>query len=250
MKRELTIERRNRLANKIISNGKISVVEAAKEYNVSTETIRKDLIYLEKKGIIIKGHGGAIVASKAFDHPVSTRINENNELKFQIAVKVVEMLSENSTIYLGAGSTQIQIADLIRHMSGFTVVTTSVPVTSILLESDNTIMFVGGKVEKHNKATIGYWAVNALSTMHFDCAILGTSGIKNMKGPSTYSYEEMEVEKEVFKHSNQKIVVCDSSKFETTGIFQFAKWEDIDVMVTNKGTNVGDLETFVEIVYA
>ena len=248
MSKQFIIERRKKIANIIQKEGKIGVNEAASFFNVSSETIRKDLAALEKEGLLIKGHGGAIIANKAFDFSIDYRLLENDDLKRKIAYELMNYLPEQSTIFLGSGTTQMKVAELLKDKSGYTIITTNLLVASILSESNNTIMFAGGRIDAHNKSTNGYWTSYILEQINIDFAILGTSGVKGAKGPCTYSYDDLEITKTVLKQAQNKIVIADASKFETTGLFQYARWEEIDLLITNKSNYLEQIKEFVKVV--
>ena len=110
MRRKLTVERRNEIAALLLRDGNLKAGELAKRFSVSTETIRKDLIYLDEQGIAQKGYGGAIARSDLIERPVVMKEMENMETKAAIAVKALELIPPNGVILLDAGSTTYALA--------------------------------------------------------------------------------------------------------------------------------------------
>ena len=138
-KREITAKRRNEISRMIITDGSIRVGEVAEKFGVSTETIRKDLIYLDKKGIIKKSHGGAVAASDFFEKPFSKRESENVESKKQIAMLALGLIGDNDVVILDSGSTVLELAKLITLKSGLTIITNSIGAANILADTDNRV---------------------------------------------------------------------------------------------------------------
>lgn len=233
MKKRFTANRRSQLAQAIITEGRLSVSDASEKFNVSTETIRKDLIYLEKEGIIKKSRGGAMPASEALEKPVIQKGTEHADAKNQIAKKALEFIPASGIILLDAGTTTLALARLLALESNLTVFTNSTAALNVLAESQNKVYILGGQVRPSSLAVVGQWANEQICSIKVDTAFIGSDGFQNLAGPATYSYEEAEIKKNMLKISRQKIVLADSSKFRSGGSFQFGSWNDIDVLITD-----------------
>jgi len=227
------LNRRKGMANRIIQDGKATVKELSEIFGVSTETIRKDLAYLQQKGLLIKGHGEALLSGPYSEQPISVKINEKTAQKKQIAKAALSYIPEKCRLFIDPGSTALELARLLWQKEELTIFTTSIAAASILLPSHHEIFLLGGKVQRSSESMIGSFAVDQLSSLHFDLAIKGTDGFKNQKGPTTFSYEESLVKKEIIKRSKRLILLFDDSKFEVTGTYTFGKFDDFSVMITN-----------------
>lgn len=241
MKRRFTAERRNLLAQTIISEGHVSVSEASEKFDVSTETIRKDLIYLEKEGIIKKSRGGAMPTAEVLEKPVIQKKTENAESKNKIAMKALDLIPPGGNILLDAGTTTLALARLLTLESGLTIFTNSTAALNLLADSQNKVFILGGMVRSSSLAVVGNWANDQLLSINVDVAFIGTDGFKNFSGPATASYEEAEIKKNMLKVSNKNIVLADSSKFATTTPFQFGTWSQVHTLVTDNKINKEDL---------
>lgn len=227
------LNRRKGMANRIIQDGKATVKELSEIFGVSTETIRKDLAYLQQKGLLIKGHGEALLSSPYAEQPVSVKINERTAQKKKIAQAALTLIPERCKIFIDPGSTALELARLLWQKEELTIFTTSIAAASILLPSHHEIILLGGKVQRSSESMIGVFAVEQLNSLHFDLAIMGTDGFKAQTGPTTFSYEESLVKKEVIRHSDKRILLFDDSKFEVTGTYTYGKFDDFDVLITN-----------------
>lgn len=253
MAKSLTVERRNKLAQIILSEGSVKVGDIAEVFHVSTETIRKDLIYLEDKGIVKKGHGGAIASSELLERPLAVKAFENIEVKSKIAQAAIELIPTNGVIILAPGSTTLSIAKMLTLKKGLTIITNSLIIAEIITGTDNNIFLVGGEIRKSSMAMVGFWASNLFSTVKADVAFVGTDGFESRSGPCTTSYAESEVNKVILNSCKKAVIVCDNSKFTSDGTFQFGSWEDIDYLITDSRApedKVEELNHLVEVIIA
>lgn len=240
----LTIKRRNKLAQILVSEGSVKVGKLAEMFDVSTETIRKDLLYLESEGIARKSHGGAIVSSEflELERPFVKTSLENIEVKIKIAQAAINLIPENGVVLLDSGSTVFSIARLLSLKKKLTIITNSVVVTQILSSTDNTVYSIGGKVRGSSMAFVGLWGIEALRSVNVNIAFLGTDGFLLRNGPCTASYDEAEIKKAMIRSAKINVVVSDSSKFKNSGLFQFCDWEDIDYFITDSEAPVEEIQ--------
>ena len=183
MKKRLTAERRNEIAQLLLKNGNMKASSLAEHFGVSTETIRKDLIYLESQGIAQKSYGGAIASSELLlERPISQKEMERMEIKTAIAERAAVMIPRNGVIFLDAGSTTYALARLLRLREDLTVFTNSIMVLNILSDSANQVYALGGRVRGSSKGIVGAWATQAISSLHFDLAFLGSDGFRDLSG--------------------------------------------------------------------
>lgn len=234
MKKRLTAERRNEIAQLLMRDGNIKASELAKRFEVSTETIRKDLIHLEEQGIAQKSYGGAIATTELVERPVALKELECMETKITIANKAIEFIPEKGVILLDAGSTNYALAKQLVLRKDLTIFTNSILALNVLSDSENEVFALGGRVRGSSKGIVGAWAMQALQSIHIDVAFLGTDGLKNMRGPSTASYEECELKQAVLGCCNQLVVLSDHTKLESTGLFQYCRWEEVDTLITDE----------------
>jgi DeoR/GlpR family transcriptional regulator of sugar metabolism len=251
--RSLADERRNKIAQMIVAEGSVKIGRLAEMFDVSTETIRKDLIYLEEKGIVKKGHGGAIASNELTERPFSIKAFENVHLKSKIAQKAIELINENSIIILDPGSTTLSIAKMLNLKENLTIVTNSLKIAETLSATNNKIFTTGGELRPISFAMVGNWAIQSINSIRADIAFLGTDGFLGRSGPCTGSYEEVSVKQAILKNCKTSIVVCDSSKFTREGIFQYASWNEVDFVITDSGVSkelLSDLKTKTNVIIA
>lgn len=236
-------KRRNEVLAAIAVDGSIKVSELARRCDVSMETIRKDMKYWEEIGVLKKTHGGAVLKADvtALRH-INERIVENIDAKNAIAAKAVEFIPGSSTVFIDAGSTTVCVAKHINMLSGLTVLTNSVLAASKLSDANNRIMVIGGILRGDILGTHGAWASAALRTILIDVAFLDCSGVKGFDGPVGNDLNDIEFKRALIERAKTRIVLADSSKFQTSGTMSYCDWADINVLVTNKDADRKELD--------
>ena len=233
MAKQSASDRRRKLLETLVSKENIKVGEMASFFKVSTETIRKDLIFLEQEGLVQKQHGKAVVMGSLVERPYTQKADENRSAKMRIAQAAVSLIPPCATIILDSGSTTYEIAKLLSIQEGLVIFTNSVSIMQLLSMSKNQAFIVGGEIRKSSMALVGAWALNALRSIQADIVFLGTDGFSGRPGPCSASYEELEIKKAMTQSSEMRVLVCDSSKFTRNDMFVYCGWEDIDHVITN-----------------
>ncbi|WP_431088761.1 DeoR/GlpR family DNA-binding transcription regulator [Paenibacillus sp. 8b26] len=244
-------ERRELILEELITEGTVYVGELAKKYSVTYETIRKDLTYLEKKGLLVKSHGGATLKQNAVEHSFQVRQEENTSAKKAIAKKAMELIPENSSIIIGTGSTTVELAKLLSLKSGFKIFTDSLPVATILIKSNNQVFLFGGELRERSSSVFGGWTVTMINQIQVDLCFLGTDGFSNLSGPSSPSSSDAYVDQAIIAHSDKRYVLGDYTKFNRKSLYKICEWSDITALITNKEADqqsISNLEKFTSVI--
>ena len=253
MAKHFTAERRNELAQLIISEGHVTIADAAARFHVSIETIRKDMIYLEKEGIINKTHGGALPSSGVLEKSVLQKQGEHQEHKKQIALKALEYVPDHGTIFLDSGSSILALAELLKLQSGLTIFTNNVAAFNALIGSDNKLFLLGGELKQSSMCIVGSWAKDQIRSIRADVVFLGSDGLEGFHGPTVILYEEVDIKKEYISSAKKSILLADNSKFTTSSRFEVAKWNEIDMIITDENIDYevkNEISRYTEIVIA
>ena len=240
----LVEERRKLILEEIISAGTVYVSDLAKKYEVTYETIRKDLTHLEKKGLLVKSHGGATLKQGAVEHPFQVREKENSTFKQAIARKALDFIPPNSSMIIGTGSSNYELANLLCMKSGFKIFTDSLPVASVLIESDNQVFLFGGELRKKSSSVFGGWAVSMINDINVELCFIGTDGFNNMTGPSTPSSSDAFLDRTIIAHSEKKYILGDYTKFQRSSLFKICDWSEITALITN---DIADKDGIAEV---
>ncbi len=233
MTKKLSAQRRNEIAQRLFQNGNIHIADLAKEYQVSTETIRKDLIYLEQQGIAQKSYGGAIISEGMLERPFSQKETEHVEIKTKLAQAALPWIPKQGTIYIDSGSTNTILAKQLMMRDDLIIISNAINIVALLSHSQNQVFCIGGQLRNSSKAVIGFWATDAITQLRIDVAFIGTNCFEGFHGPSCTNYEETQLKQLVVKQAQQTIIMADHTKFHHTSQFQICPWNDITALITN-----------------
>lgn len=206
-------ERYDIILQKLASQDLVTVSELMKDFNVSIETVRRDLNYLAGKHLVKKVYGGAIPFNRtASVKGGSERMVENSAEKEAIGRKCAELIHDGDTVYLGAGTTVLQVAKHLKDRKNLTVVTNSLYVAAELAETDVELHFMGGRISKVDAST-PYMPGTGWDHFSAPKAIIGAGGISPDHGVTDYSADESRLLRIMLERAMQIIVLADSSKF-------------------------------------
>ena len=248
-----SITRRNEIIKKLTREEDIKTSTLANFFGVTTETIRRDFLFLQDTGVIQKFHGRARLISKSMDIPIDIRTSQMQNEKLLIAKKAVEMVENNSLIYIDGGSTALEIAKLLAQKEGLVVITTSLYAANIISKQNNTVYIASGFVEGSSMIINGPFLFESIKQFKPVISFMGTNGVLYHNGPTSKNYNDIEVKNAIVKNSSTSVVVCDSSKFHESGMLQYANWDDIDHLITDPGIpaeSKENIEKFTHIIIA
>lgn len=230
-------ERREKILEELVSTGSVIVSDLAEKFGVSSETIRKDLAYLEGEGYLIKSHGGATLKQSAIELSFGVRANENAEAKAAIARRAIELVPEFSSVIVCTGSTTLELAKLLALKSGLKIFTDSLPVALALIQSANQVFLFGGELRDQSSSVFGGWTIQQIRQIEADLCFMGTDGFLNVDGPSSPSSSDAFVDREIIEHSDRCYVLADKSKFRHKSLYKICDWSDVTALVTNEGVD-------------
>ncbi|WP_138418275.1 DeoR/GlpR family DNA-binding transcription regulator [Aquibacillus sediminis] len=228
-------ERQQKITNYVEKNGRASVQELCKEFEVSESTIRRDLKVLEDNELIQRAHGGAIAKNGVnFEPTFSEKSDRFLEEKKAIAKKAVEFIHEGDTVLLDAGTTTRLLVDEMKALSIITVVTNSVVFANELENYPKIeVVLLGGKLRTETLALVGPLTELCLNQIHVDKGFIATNGIDLEVGLTTPNLTEAATKRKMIEQSNQVIVMTDHSKFNRHSFAKFGTIEQIDYCITD-----------------
>lgn len=235
-------ERQQAIAALVMSQGRASVTELAQEYDVTTETVRRDLATLDKAGLVRRVHGGAVPARALHlvEQGVGERESTRADYKDAIAAAATEFFPlSGASVLLDAGTTTARIAAHLPTDRELVVVTNSVSIAARLATVPTvTLQMLGGRVRGVTQAAVGEQALRVLDTIRVDIAFIGTNAISARHGLSTPDSEEAAVKRAMVKCANYVVVAADSSKVGREDFVSFAPISSVDTLITD--TEIAD----------
>ena len=237
-------ERQQAIAGLVASEGRLSVLQLAERYGVTTETIRRDLSVLERAGLVRRVHGGAVPshALSVLETAVSDRDRSSVAEKDRIAAAALDLLPEHGSVVLDAGTTTARLAGMIPLDRRLEVITHAVPIAARLAGHPAVdLHLLPGHVRRTTQAAVGEETVEALSQLLPDVAFVGTNGISAGHGLSTPDHSEAAVKRAIVRGARQVVVLADADKLGEEHLVRFATLADIDVLVTDSRATADQL---------
>ncbi|GGG08202.1 D-beta-D-heptose 1-phosphate adenosyltransferase [Rhodococcoides trifolii] len=238
-------ERQQAIASLIGQRGRVSVTELADSFEVTTETVRRDLAVLDRIGLVKRVHGGAVPASTLIstEPGMAEREHTHADQKDRIASKALAYLPPaGGSMIVDAGTTTARLAALLPVDCDLNVVTNSVPIAARLATVPSAhLHLLGGRVRGVTQASVGEDALRVLGTLRVDVAFVGTNAISVGHGLSTPDSDEAAVKRAIVLAANQVVVVADSAKLGREFLISFAPIDSVDVLVTDDGISSADV---------
>lgn len=228
-------ERLEDIAQLIQKVKKVTVAELCERFRVSEVTIRKDLDKLQKRGVLLRTHGSAVLAEdQNLLQTFSQRAIENVRAKAGIAQRACRMIKEGYNVLIDSGTTTLLLAKMLDDIE-VGIVTNSIAILNELMHRRRgDLTMLGGTIIEWNYATIGPQTLHLLDMINVDITFLGVAGFDN-RGYTCQNAVEAIVKKKMLERSKTGVVLADSSKYGRAAFSTFAQVSDVDVLITDEG---------------
>jgi len=232
----LTSQRKKLLLAALKRDGQLVAKAFSEQFDVSEDTIRRDLRELAQAGLRQRVHGGALPASPAVADFSARRSIEPNA-KSAIARIAAQMIKPGQIVILDGGTTAVQLARQLPHDLGATVVTHSPSVAVELVDHPGIdVIIIGGRLFKHSIVAVGAAALEALSAVRADLYFMGVTGIHPTAGLSTGDLEEAYVKRAMVQQAAETVVLASSEKINAASAYKIADIGVASTIVVEKAT--------------
>lgn len=215
---------------------RVTIEGLAKDLEVSTMTIRRDLRRLADEDIVTLVHGGAVYnEGGAYLPALTVREKTMRREKSAIAEYCAQQIPEGSAVYLDNGSTTVEIADALRGKQNIAVLSHSLPVLNILSHAKNIqLISVSGIYEPRAKGFFGDLALRMLRQFRIDIAFLGVTAVDAEDGVMSAVFYEQALKKVLVERAKKKILAIDHTKIGGSSFLKVCDLHEIDGIVTDK----------------
>lgn len=246
----LAHQRQEEIVQEVHAKGSVLVKELAKKYNVTEDSIRKDLTTLQKQGLLKKTYGGAVkIKDKLRDIYVSERLGKNLEQKQTLANKAYSCIQEGDMIFLENSTANIELARLIFEAKrNITVVTNMIEILMMATQSNYAkFVFVGGNLNPEKDAFIGSVTNEQISKYHFDKSFVSTVAV-DLASERVYNndVEGALTKKTVVENSERNYLLLESKKLEVEGGYEFALLDQFTRVILDTVPNEEDARFYRE----
>ncbi|MEU7602774.1 DeoR/GlpR family DNA-binding transcription regulator [Streptomyces sp. NPDC040724] len=235
-------ERRQEILRLARAAGSVDVVALADRFQVTSETVRRDLKALDRSGLLRRVHGGAIPAGRLdFEPDLGEREAAAADEKDRIALAALAELPAGGSVVLDAGSTVARLAAVIPVEIALTVVTHALPVAARLAAHTGIdLHLVGGRVRHRTRAAVDAWALRAYAEIRADVLFLAADGFTTEGGLTTPDLAEAAVKRAAMGAARRVVLLADSAKAGQEHFARFGSFADVHLLITDTGLAPAD----------
>jgi DeoR family fructose operon transcriptional repressor len=229
--------RRALLTAFIDEHGQATVVELADAFNVSADTVRRDLDWLAKRGAVSRTYGGAVSLSglATADTSFSDRSSVHPDEKQRIALAVAERLADGETVIINGGTTTLAVARALGERRNLTIVTNNLRLPSALPPAAvRDVYLLGGNCRLASNVTIGPVTFPGTEGISADVAVIGVGRVSARSGFTTSNLQEAQMMAEMIACAQRTIVVADSSKFGRSAFAHVVRLDAAATLITDQ----------------
>lgn len=221
----------------IKENGFMPIETLAITLNVTPQTIRRDINRLCEENILRRYHGGAAIKEMTGNDDYLSRKNQLQNEKESIAQKVAEYIPNDSTLFMGIGTTMEAIATtLVKNHSGIRVITNSIHVASIVSSrADFNVMITSGTVRATDGGITGVATIEFIEQFKVDYAVLGVASVEPDDGSLLdFDYREVRIARAMLDNARTRFLAVDHTKFGKSSLVRMGKVQDFDALFTDR----------------
>jgi len=232
-------QRQSRILNLINEKGFISIDELVELFQVTPQTIRRDLNQMADASKIRRHHGGAERESSTENEDYQSRKINHLAAKKKMAGQVASMVPNGASLFINIGTSTEMVARALLQHSGLRIVTNNIHVASILSANDDfQVIIAAGEVRHSDGGIVGEATCDFIGQFNMDIGIIGISGIGGDGALLDYDFREVKVAQAIIENSSKVILAADHSKFGRSAMVKQGNLSQVDALVTDKALPV------------
>ena len=237
-------KRRTEIIKMLRDNQELTNQELMEHFDISVETVRRDLAYLEEQGVLTRVYGGAVWKESTKTEPLyARREQKNTKEKEKISDKAQTFIDKNDIVFFDQGTTVEGVARKLDREKKVYAFTNSVRVAVVLCNKCPEVILTGGKIRTGEFSLSGTLAEDNISKFNIQKAIIGVGGIDE-EGISDFIVDEAGLRSKVIQNAKKVIVLADHTKFSVRAMCRVCTIDDIDVLITDDKAPRDILNTF------
>ena len=226
--------RRNQIVELIEKKRTLSNAEIMERFNISIETVRRDLLYLENKGALKRVYGGAIKNEVNSVEPNYTnRESLNDSEKIAIAMEAEKLIDKDDTVFFDIGTTVLHLANRVDSSKKVLAFTNSLRTAMALADKAKSVILTGGQLRYGEFCVSGSIAEENMLRFNVNKVIIGVGGITE-NGITDFIEEEASLRKKMIKNAETVIALADYSKFGVRAVCNVCDLTDVDILITDE----------------
>ncbi len=227
-------DRQTRIMAAARRDGRVDVEALAREFGFTTQTIRRDLNDLCLRGLLMRVHGGAILANSLSNMGYAERRSLASIEKRGIGERAAALVPEGCSLMMNIGTTVEQVARALRARADLMIVTNNLNVVTVLSGSPGkSLILAGGEVRQSDGAVIGEAAVEFMRGFRVDYAVIGASALDEEGAVMDFDLREVSVARAILDSARHTILVADNRKFDRRAPVRICGMDRIHTVVTD-----------------
>jgi DeoR family glycerol-3-phosphate regulon repressor len=241
------ILRQQKTLELVRERGYISIEELAQYFDVTPQTIRRDINQLADEGLLRRYHGGAAHDSSVENTEYTMRVGYMLEEKLRIAEAVAAAVPDHASLFINIGTTTESIAHALLNHTGLKIITNNLNVAKILsTKEDFEVLIASGRV-RPDGGVIGQATADFFKQFKADYALIGISGIDEDGTLLDFDFQEVCVSQEILSSARQVFLAADSSKFGRNAMIRLGSLKQVDSIFTDQQPNEQYLKTIHDL---
>lgn len=229
-----TSDRQRQVLDLVRANSRVQISDLSEQLGVSRETIRKDLVELDDRGLVYKVRGGALSRGAQVETAYEARKRLNTDAKRAIAAKAAEQVEPGMTLYLDYGTTTHLVASQLAAIGGLTVVTAALPIASQLsVLQDVTVIVPAGVIRSNESSLYGPLTSRTYQFLNFDLGFFSSAGADAVAGATNHHLFESDNSATALARCQRSAYLVDGSKIGHIAPHRTAGIHDFDVVISD-----------------
>ncbi len=227
--------RQQEMLTMVRTQGFVAIDVLAEQFDVTPQTIRRDVNALCERGLLRRFHGGAGLPSSTENLAYQDRKILNREAKQAIAREVARHIPNHASLFINLGTTTEAVAQALSEHVGLRVITNNLNVAGPMsINPDFEVIVAGGVVRPRDQGVTGEATIDFIGQFKVDFGIIGISGIDDDGTLRDFDYREVRVAEAIIQHSRRVFLVADESKFGRNALVRLGHLRQIDALFTDK----------------
>ena len=227
--------RHEQIVELVNAKGFVSVEDLAAHFDVTPQTMRRDINTIASENRVRRFHGGASAAPSTQNTEYTKRKHMQSPEKARIAKCVAAHIPDHASLFINIGTTNEAIARELLNHTGLKIITNNLHVAAIVSgKEDFDVIIAGGKVRSRDGGIIGEATMDFVQQFRVDYGIIGISGVDDDGSLLDFDYQEVRVAQALIRNSRQVMLACDHTKFGRHAMIRLGDLGDIHVLVTDR----------------
>jgi DeoR family fructose operon transcriptional repressor len=233
-------ERHREILSLLRRHRRLGVQDLTEKLGISPATLRRDLSHLDRTDQVLRVHGGVLLPGGA---PGEASFRQKSasavHAKRRIAAQVAETIPGGATVFIDSGTTCLDAGILLRQRADLTIITNSLPLIAGYDRFVAKLIVLGGECRGVSGALVGGLALDALSHLRADVALIGATGLHPADGAGSTELLETAIKREWIRRAKRACLLADATKWKQNAAVRFAAWEEFTDFFTDKAPPAG-----------